>query len=673
MRRLRPVFVVSLLGGVMLAAALPTAAQQPPEADTPPEGSRLLTDPYLQLPGEDSVHVAWVTEFPGRLHLVLHGEGVEEMSDGELGDLAELGATSTDAALKAADDEPGVQAVVAQTTQLSQTREDADSAVPGETYEEVTERELWRHEALVEGLAPGERVPYRVVSMTADWEAVVSDVFTLAPLPEPGVPQQILLTSDHQLKRMTPANLQKVEETVGRVDAVFFAGDLVNVPDRASEWFDDAGGFAFFPSLQGNASTEIETADGGTVTYGGGELLQHAPLYSALGNHEVMGRVDAGDLGEQYNAPLPREIAEATYEARADEVNPEGDPEVRERWLSEHTFNSTTYQELFTLPTSEPGGETYYATTFDDVRLVSLYATRIWRTPNANADRTGAFREASEDYDDPDEQGYGRFIFEPISEGSEQYEWLRAELASEEFQAAEHTVVMLHHPIHTLGDNVVPPFTDPVRYVERGPDGEISFIRYEYPKDENHLIRDVQPLLEEAGVDLVLNGHSHVWNRFEGPAGVDYLETSNVGNSYGGYVEGGERERTVPGAPWNPANYDAVGDPYGLEPVGPNDNPMTTEDGTPLPFLASNEVTAFSDPRHRDRDRHQLRLRHDPAEIRRLHPRPVLDRRLSGLSSRGRAARRRRAARRARRTPARVRGRRCRARAAPTRRRAAGG
>jgi len=44
---------------------------------------------------------------------------------------------------------------------------------------------------------------------------------------------------------MTAANLQKVVETVERVDAVFFVGDLVNVPDRASEWFDDKRGVLF--------------------------------------------------------------------------------------------------------------------------------------------------------------------------------------------------------------------------------------------------------------------------------------------------------------------------------------------------------------------------------------------------------------------------------------------
>ncbi|MCK9903468.1 hypothetical protein CC117_26940 [Parafrankia colletiae] len=34
---------------------------------------------------------------------------------------------------------------------------------------------------------------------------------------------------------------------------MFVAGDLVNVPGRASEWFDDTRGSAFFPVLQGNS------------------------------------------------------------------------------------------------------------------------------------------------------------------------------------------------------------------------------------------------------------------------------------------------------------------------------------------------------------------------------------------------------------------------------------
>jgi hypothetical protein len=327
--------------------------------------------------------------------------------------------------------------------------------VPGRTFDGVTRREVFRHEARVRGPAPGRRVPYRVVSFDEEGEAAVSEVFTLAAQPRRGQDQKILLTSDHQGREMTPANLQKVEETVGRVDAVFMAGDLVNIPDRASEWFDDARGGAFFPALQGRVARPI-THDGVTTTYAGGELIQHAPLYTALGNHEVMGRGAAGNLNAQFGQPLPREIgATACEDVR--------DRRERERCVTDNSFNSDTYEELFTLPRSRSGGERYWATTVGDVRLVSLYATRIFRTPRFDRDVRGAFREADGSVDDPLEQGYGRFVFEPIAEGSEQYEWLEKELRSSEFRRAEHTVVMLHHPMHTLGDNINPPFTDPVR------------------------------------------------------------------------------------------------------------------------------------------------------------------------------------------------------------------
>ena len=67
-------------------------------------------------------------------------------------------------------------------------------------------------------------------------------------------------------------------------------------------------------------------------------------------------------------------------------------------------------------------------------------------------------------------------------------------------------------------------------------------------------------MLAAAGVHLVLTGHSHLWNRFVSDAGVHWLETSNVGNTYGA----------------DPAR----GDPGGLTPAAPP--------------LASNDVTAFT-------------------------------------------------------------------------------
>lgn len=130
--------------------------------------------------------------------------------------------------------------------------------------------------------------------------------------------------------------------------------------------------------------------------------------------------------------------------------------------------------------------------------------------------------------------------------------------------------------------------------MERDEDGAVTGIRYEYPKEDDHLIRDLEPLLEDAGVDLVFNGHSHVWNRFEGPTGIDYLETSNVGNTYGACTDQSGLSRVVPPAPWDSSNYTATGYPYGLEPILPTVAPQRAEDGTPLPYVSSNEVTAFT-------------------------------------------------------------------------------
>ena len=575
---MRPRRLLVVLAVVAALAAAPlTAGAQP----APPS---LLTDPYLQAPTATSSTVAWVTEWPGVRHLVVTGEDVADLSAADAATLARRRRLAGG---------PRVTTWRAETIALSRTREDAASDVPGRTYGGVTDRPLWRHEATVRGLR--ERIPYRVLSITADGEAVLSDTFTLAPKPRPGEEgQKILLTSDHQLKENTPANLQKVVETVGRVDAVFLAGDLVNVPDRASEWFDDASGLAFFPGMQGTTSAEV-TAGGTTTAYHGGEILQHAPLYPTIGNHEVMGRFEReATLGGEFNDPQPRWVAEQAYAAVADEVNPTGDPEVRERWIADRSWNTTTYEELFTVPTQSSGTEKYYAETFGDVRLITLFAANIWRTPSVAEHQRGRFREAVAANHDPDAWGWGQFPFERIDAGSEQYEWLQQELRSPQTRRAEHVVVMLHHSMHGLGDNAFPAYTDPVQIIERDAEGEITRIRYEYPLDEDHLVRDVEPLLSEAGVDLVFFGHSHVWNRTENAAGVDFIETSNVGNDYGAFHESSGRTRAVPPEPWNREWYVGQGDQHGLEPIVPNVNPLTDEAGRPLPYVASSDHTVFS-------------------------------------------------------------------------------
>ncbi|GAB4277020.1 MAG: metallophosphoesterase [Oscillatoriaceae cyanobacterium] len=544
-------FLLAILLAVFLNAI--TAMTKTPQ---------LLTDPFLQLPTPTSVRVVWLTEFPGSQHTVQYGSNLEKIA----------GAT---------------------TTKLSQTREDAQSQVwsgpEAPFYKQTTKRDIWRHEAEITNLTPGERLPYRVTSVREDGLSVTSATFSLTSSPIPGTPLKILLTSDHQVKPMVAPNLQKVVETVGQVDAVFHAGDLVNIPDRASEWFDDNRGGAFFPCLQGRATVTFEQ-NGITTTYHGGQIIQNAPIFPTLGNHEVMGRFSmTTPLNDQFADAFPRSRAAAIYQEKAQEINPDNQPLVRDAWIQNNSFNSDTYEEIFSIPSNSPGGKKYYAVSFGDLRLVVLQITNMWR-PNGLSDKTkGKYREPDYALNKPEMWGWGQHIFEPISQGSEQYRWLEQELNSPAFGQAKYKIVMFHHPPHSLGENSLPAYTDPVQILEQDATGRIT-IRYEYPKDKDYIIRDVVPLLEKAGVQLVYYGHSHLWNRFISPSGMHFLESSNVGNTYHAYV--GKRRRQVPQG--YQEEYTATGNPNGLPPVIPNIAPLLDDRGEPMPYIASNEITVFS-------------------------------------------------------------------------------
>lgn len=518
----------------------------------------LLNDPFQQRPHPDSTEIAWFTEFRGDAHYVLVGEGVAALSDGELPDLLARGSAE------------GVRVLPAVTAKLSQVAEDAQSELPADRkpLTGIRARDVYRHHAVVT-VPTGIREPYRVVS-TRGGALAVSGTFTVRGPLAPGEAAVIMLTSDHQLMVNTPANLEwaarTITEQLGPIDAVFMPGDLINVPDRASEWFDDQRGSAFFPGMQGRGGREA--SDG--VVYRGGQILQNAPIFPAIGNHEVQGRRDGHtSLTDSFYNPVPRAVA------------PDG-------------FNTTTYEEIFSLP----GTGRHYATTVGDIRLVTLFATRIWRSDKADADpaartSTTRYQESRDGLDDPLSQGHGEFIFEDLSVGSPQYDWLQRELNSPEFRNAKYTVVMLHEGPQSLGENATPAFAHPQRIEERDGNGELIGIRYDYPAAEDILLRDITPLLESAGTDLVLNGHNHLWNRFVSPAGVNYLEASNTGNSYGAFLPVSGASRPIPPPPWNPDNYLAQGNSGGLAPVVPSIASRLNADGVPEPYIADNNLIVF--------------------------------------------------------------------------------
>ncbi|XGB43854.1 MAG: fibronectin type III domain-containing protein [Nodosilinea sp. LVE1205-7] len=125
---------------------------------------------FLQYPTADSVQVVWFTEFAGQNHQVYWGDG---------GSSSGSGVVSLP------------HQAIALTTRLSHTREDSQSHLVHPDFENLqgtVPRPIWRHQATVTNLTPGRRVPYRVSSTRGDGQSIQSDIFTLAPTPQPDHP-----------------------------------------------------------------------------------------------------------------------------------------------------------------------------------------------------------------------------------------------------------------------------------------------------------------------------------------------------------------------------------------------------------------------------------------------------------------------------------------------------
>lgn len=513
----------------------------------------LYTEPMLLNPEVNSVQVVWFTEEKGDVNEVF---------------IYEKG-----------NDVPFTRAITADTTKLSRIR-------GGKTEEDKDNpsiaRDVYRHMAVVDNLpvndGSSDAVGYRVRT-----DDIKSRMYSLRSLAGEGSAQKILITSDHQNKNMCAANIQKAFETVPDITAVFVDGDMADVPDRAYDWFDSDNGF--FKVMQGKASHEIEG-----VVYNGAPLIQNVPMFTSIGNHEVMGVYsDTKPISEQFNNPTTREYASRLYDRTGT-----GD---KDEFIKNNSFNTITYDEIFGNDVASESNH-YYSFPIGDTRVIVLEMARIWRL--ATIGFPGKYSEIPGMGEDT--YGYGEFIFEPISEGSRQLEFLKKELASDDFQNAKYRIVMYHFDDHSLGCNTVPAYTDPVAKGAISPVTGQSMVVYEYPLEADYITKVVEPLMEEYNVDLLINGHSHIWNRFVSDGGMNILQTSNVGNNYEGFLTEKDSRTTGPSAfnkedqfypirdSWNKDDYVLYGDPKGLSPQYPNVEKLPEN----LPYLASNTVTAFS-------------------------------------------------------------------------------
>lgn len=586
--------------------------------------SAILSEPMLQNPGADSVKVVWFSEIADGNHIVRIGPGFQ-------------------------------QSFLATTTPMTHMLEDSGSQV----FQRITgglttpqRRAVSRHEATITGLTPGTRTPYVAISEHGA-DSFRSGEYSLQPLPAAGQSLKILMTSDQQNFGMATANFQKVEEAIGPVDAVLFPGDLVNNPNRASEWFDRTAlsNPSFFQSLQGT----MRRWNPGSV-FKGGAILQYAPLYPCRGNHEYPGRwrldpqtdnpanTGANSINAMDGDPQPRWYTELRYNELANSVNPSGDPTLRAKWIQDNSFDPTTYEEMWSLPEG-PEGSAYYAQRFGDVFIIALDANRIWRTWNAN--QRGKFTEevtggTTQVSTNTDEWGFGDFTFRSYARGSQQYAWLTQVLASEACRTAKYRIVLSHQTMAGLGDNAMPVLAEQRITVERTdgsligpfpasqwPDrwplvkaavdaSEVRYVRYEYPLSEDDWRNDIEPLLLANDVKLVHTRHSHVWNRARIDA-LNYLETSNVGNSFGAMFyptrQNSQNPNTGPrptqpgnavwlnatsartNMRWDPIDYPGNGEPHGREMMMPTIfNPMQEIEQRPeaVPFVSSNRLTAFT-------------------------------------------------------------------------------
>lgn len=295
---------------------------------------------------------------------------------------------------------------------------------------------------------------------------------------------RFLILSDLQLLPRVGPTLDAVRGLVAGAtcDAVLFPGDFVEAPERKDDWWGDPRGGAFFDQMS---------------PAGGPGLISSTLFVPCIGNHEL-------------SAARGSTPAEKLNNVRPDD------------------WNLRVYSRLFGLPLLPPetqksrqknigsgvGPSDYFSVRLGDVWIGSLFVTRAY------------VKGDHEKREGPAYEWPGRFIFEPVTRESLQYEWLRGELDLPSCRSARVRILLMHHGIFSQGHSSVIPFGTPPDY------------------REDYLVRDLVPLLREGGVHIVFNGHNHIVNH-RVVDGIHFVESSHIGTTYKPY-------RMLPDGEWAP-------------------------------------------------------------------------------------------------------------------------
>ena len=146
------------------------------------------------------------------------------------------------------------------------------------------------------------------------------------------------------------------------------------------------------------------------------------------------------------------------------------------------------------------GGRRWYSADYGDLHITSINVHR-W--------------QAWDGFEAP-----GWITKDDISPESKQVKWLKEDLAKSD---AKYKWVLMHWHMLNRGDDGYTPVSNPV--IAKNDPNKVTYPAGDYCYDV------LRPIFEQAKVNAVNYGHSHVYERYL-VNGVNYIEAASIGNNY---------------------------------------------------------------------------------------------------------------------------------------------